>query len=70
MKIDKRKAINDDLCKYDYLAKKDSFIEVVEWSNCEGITIQIDNKTIDLSYGELDAINYLSQTLKYNDKLE
>lgn len=31
-----RKSVNDNLRKYDYLAKKDDFIEVTEWTNGEG----------------------------------
>ena len=66
MKINTRKSVNDDLKKYDYLAKDNEFIEVTEWTNGEGITITIgDNKAIDLTYGELEAINYLSKSLQY-----
>lgn len=38
-----RKSVNDNLCKYDHLAKEDDFIEVTEWTNGEGwdITIMI-----------------------------
>lgn len=70
MEIVKRKSVNDKLSKYDYLSNKESdYIEVTEWANGEGITISInDEKVFDLTYGQLDAINYLSQTLKYIDK--
>lgn len=70
MEIVKRKSVNDKLSKYDYLSSKESdYIEVTEWTNGEGITISInDEKVFDLTYGQLDAINYLSQTLKYIDK--
>lgn len=70
MEIVKRKSVNDKLSKYDYLSSKESdYIEVTEWANGEGITISInDEKVLDLTYGQLDAINYLSQTLKYIDK--
>lgn len=65
MKTSKRKAINDYLRKFDYLAKEDDFIEVTEWSNGEGISITINMNTFELTFGQLDAINYLSQALKY-----
>lgn len=66
MKINNRKSVSDDLKKYDYLTKEDNFIEVTEWTNGEGITVNIgDNKTVDLTYGELEAINYLSKSLQY-----
>lgn len=65
MKIYNRKSVNDDLKKYDYLSKEDDFIEVTEWSNGEGISITINMNTFELTFGQLDAINYLSQALKY-----
>lgn len=65
MKIYNRKSVSDDLKKYDYLSKEDDFIEVTEWSNGEGISITINMNTFELTFGQLDAINYLSQALKY-----
>lgn len=65
MKTGKRKAINDYLRRFDYLAKEDDFIEVTEWSNGEGISVTINMNTFELTFGQLDAINYLSQALKY-----
>lgn len=67
MEICNRKSINENLCKYDYLAKEDDFIEVTEWTNGEGWDISIsDKKQFMLTRGELDAINYLANTLDYN----
>lgn len=63
--IIQRKSINDNLCKYDYLAKENSFIEVTEWGNGEGYDITIDDKVISLTIGQLDAIQYLTLTLQY-----
>lgn len=66
-----RTSIRDDLNKYDYLknSKELNCIEVTEWFNKEGIDISIEckneSKLFSLSYGELDAINYLSQTLRF-----
>lgn len=65
MKIYNKKSVSDDLKKYDYLSKEDDFIEVTEWSNGEGISITINMNTFELTFGQLDAINYLSQALKY-----
>lgn len=65
MKTGKRKAINGYLRKFDYLAKENDFIEVTEWSNGEGISVTINMNTLELTFGQLDAINYLSQALKY-----
>lgn len=66
MEISERKAINDKLAKYCYCAKEDDFIEVTEWTNGEGVDIQInDNKHFSLTRGELDAIQYLVMSLDY-----
>ena len=65
MKIYNKKSVSDDLKKYDYLSKEDDFIEITEWSNGEGISITINMNTFELTFGQLDAINYLSQALKY-----
>ena len=65
MKIYNKKSVSDDLKKYDYLSKEDDFIEITEWSDGEGISITINMNTFELTFGQLDAINYLSQALKY-----
>ena len=64
----KRKSVNDNLQKYDYLAKDYEFIEVTEWRNGEGWDININDKIIQLTIGQLDAINYLTKSLDYYDK--
>jgi hypothetical protein len=63
--LTQRKSISDDLHKYDYLAKEHSFIEVTEWANGEGWDITIDDKVMSLTYGQLDAIKYLTLALQY-----
>lgn len=65
MKIYNKKSVSDDLKKYNYLSKEDDLIEVTEWTNGEGISITINMNTFELTFGQLDAINYLSQALKY-----
>ena len=69
MKLVNKKSVNDKLSKYDYFSNYDSddFIEVTEWANGEGITVAINEKIYELTYGQLDAINYLSQALRYED---
>lgn len=64
MEINKRKSISDDLKKYDILAQENDFIEVTEWANGEGWDITINKNLISLTYGELDAINYLTKALE------
>ena len=68
MKKNNRKSINDKLEKYDYLSKDSDFIEITEWTNGEGWDISINDKIIQLTIGQLDAINYLTKSLDYYDK--
>lgn len=68
MKKIKRESINDNLKKYDFLAKDSDFIEVTEWANGEGWDISINDKIFQLTMGELDAINYLVKSLCYYEK--
>lgn len=63
--IIQRKSINDNLRKYDHLAKENSFIEITEWGNGEGWDITIEDRVISLTWGQLDAIQYLTLTLQY-----
>lgn len=71
MKIGSRKSINDDLQKYDPLRNKSSFIEITEWTNGEGWDIAINERIFNLTYGELEAINYLVKALNYeSDKVK
>ena len=60
------KTITENLNKFDYLAKKDDFIEITEWRNGEGWTIHINEQIINLTIGQLEAINYLTKTLEYD----
>jgi hypothetical protein len=64
--VKNRKSISDDLNVYDYLAKKEDFIEITEWSNEEGWDICIKDQHISLTIGQLDAINHLTNILKYH----
>lgn len=73
MKIENRKSAFDELHKYDYMSnrKDNDFIEVTEWTNGEGWDINIGHKNrdqiIQLTRGELDAINYLTKALKVEE---
>lgn len=62
-----KKSVNDRLRKYDFMAKEDDFVEVTQWVNGEGYDITIEDRKMSLTNGELDAINYLVQTLRYSD---
>lgn len=65
MEFNSRKSVNDKLKKYDYLAKDNDIIEVIEWTNGEGYDIIINDKIISLTRGQIDAINYLVRSLEY-----
>ena len=65
MEFNKRTSVKDDLRKYDHLANKDSIIQVTQWANGEGWDISIDDEpVISLTWGQLDAINYLTNTIQ------
>lgn len=57
MEIHERKAVSDELKKYDHLAKDSDFIEVTEWVNGEGWDICLNNRLISLTYGQLEESN-------------
>lgn len=62
-----RKAACCNLEEFDPLfASGDDFIEVCEWKNGEGYDIAINDTHISLTYGELEAINYLVSQLNKN----
>jgi hypothetical protein len=66
MEFNKRTSVKDDLRKYDHLANKDSIIQVTQWANGEGWDISInDEPVISLTWGQLDAINYLVNTIQF-----
>lgn len=66
MEFNQRTSIKDDLRKYDYLANKDSIIQVTQWANGDGWDISIDDEpVISLTWGQLDAINYLVDTIQF-----
>ena len=65
MEFNSRKSVNDKLKKYDYLAKDNDYIEIIEWTNGDGYDIIINDKIISLTRGQIDAINYLVESLEY-----
>lgn len=62
------KAVNEYLKRFDYLAKEHDYIEVSEWHNGEGWNIDLNGTVIQLTDGQLKAINYLTQTLDLYDR--
>lgn len=66
MEFNERTSVKDDLRKYDHLANKDSIIQVTQWANGDGWDISIDDEpVISLTWGQLDAINYLVNTMQF-----
>ena len=66
MEFNERTSVKDDLRKYDHLANKDSIIQVTQWANGEGWDISInDEPVISLTWVQLDAINYLVNTIQF-----
>ena len=59
------KSVSDNLNKYSYVAKEGDYITITEWSNGEGWDIDLNGKLIQLHDTELEAINYLTQVLRY-----
>ena len=55
-----RKSLMVELKDFDYLSKKDDFIEVTEWKNGEGYDIALsDKQVISITIGQFDAIKKL-----------
>lgn len=61
MKFDTRKTVYTELKNYCHLAKPDDTVEVCEWSNGEGFDISFSDRTLSLTYGELQAIEVLTK---------
>lgn len=63
--VETLKSVYADLNQFDYLKKEGSYINVTEWPNGEGWTVDIDGKNIfNLTMGQLEAINYLTKHLE------
>lgn len=67
MEVTKVNQITDNLKKYTYSGKDSDYITITEWANGEGYDIDINGKLITLSDDELEAINYLTLTLRYKN---
>lgn len=64
IKVYNRKGCHCLLKEFDYLAEDSSYINIVEWTNGDGFDISIDNRQFTLTYGEIEAINYLIKHLE------
>lgn len=62
IKVDQRKAKFVELKDYCYISKDNSYIEVTEWSNGEGVDVVIESHGIQrfsLTHGEFQALQLL-----------
>lgn len=72
MEKSKVKCISEKLNKFDYCVdNEDDMIYVTQWPNMEGWDINIEqgnsSRQFQLTIGELQAINYLTDTIDLND---
>lgn len=68
--ISKRRAIFAELKPFCIMAKPNDFIEITEWTNGEGISVNIDSaqvRNFDITWGELEALTALSNKLTEMD---
>ena len=59
-KIERLRSITAKTKTFDYIANESDYISVTEWSNGEGWDICINDNVIQISRGELEAINFLT----------
>lgn len=63
IEYNKRRAASCNTSAFCHLAKDNSFIEVTEWTSGEGWDVTIDDKSFSITFGELEALNYLIKTI-------
>lgn len=59
-KIERLRSITTKMKMFDLASKDSDYITVTEWSNGEGWDICINDNVIQISRGELEAINFLT----------
>lgn len=69
MEIKKRNSVFTELKSFCYLSRDDDYIEVTEWSNGEGIDLNISDssgdRTISMTFGQFKA---LKKAIKFLNK--
>jgi hypothetical protein len=61
-----RKSVFTELKELCHLSKEDSFMEITEWKNGEGVDVVIasfQDRSLQLTWGELEAIKKLTEKL-------
>lgn len=59
-KIETLRSITTKMKMFDLTSKDSDYITVTEWSGSEGWDICINDNVIQISRGELEAINFLT----------
>ncbi len=70
MKTYARDAVSEGMRKFCHLAKEHEEIEVSRWYNGEGFDVQIGDRLIQFTHGELAAINTMIGVLEAGIKEE
>jgi hypothetical protein len=69
MEIKQRKSVMSELKSFCYLSRDEDYIEVTEWSNGEGIDVNISDssgdKSIAMTFGQFKA---LKKAIKFLNK--
>jgi len=63
----KRKAIFEELLEYDVFSNVDDFIEVTEWSNSEGVDVEISTRnptSFQLTWGQFSLLEKLIKEIQ------
>ena len=63
--VNKLKSISAELKDYIPSYPDGRYINITEFENGEGWTIDLDGKIFNIHYTELDLINYLTKTMDY-----
>lgn len=74
MKRDTRPTVYEDLKVFSVFADDHDYIEVTEWTNGEGIDVNIEDKSgsrkISLLYDELEGIVTMANIIRNNIKFD
>lgn len=66
-KIENRRTIFSDIGTHCALSKPDDFVEITEWTNGDGVDINISdatgNRTIPMTWGEFKLIKKMMKTI-------
>ena len=68
MEVTKVSQITDNLKKYTYGGKDSDYITLTRWANEDGYDIDINGKLITLTTTQLEAINYLTLVMRFENK--